>query len=266
MHDRAHGVSLRGGPIAARGDEPFAALAPRPPLVDRAGYVVSHLLLVPAAIALVAWVCQHGGADMAIARLFVDPANHHFTWAESALLDVLGHQAARGVPFLVGASALAAGALGLAVPRLRPWTPILLTVGATMAIGPLLVNVMKSWTAQHCPVDVQTFGGVVDYALDRSGPFWASSAASAGRCLPSGHASGGYALLSLYFGGWAAGRPEWRWRGLAIGVAAGALFSAVRVAQGAHFASATLWSATVDWTVCAAFFLPLLCRAKTPQA
>jgi len=239
---------------------------PRPPAVDRVGYVVSHLVLVPLAIALVAWLCQHGGADMALARVFVDATGRHFVGADSALLDVVGHHAARGVPFLVGALALAGGAGGLAVPRLRPWTPILLAVGAAMLLGPLVVNVMKSWTAQHCPIDVQPFGGVVDYLADRDGPFWAASPRSAGRCLPSGHAGGGYALLSLYFAGWAAGSAAWRWRGLAIGVAAGLAFSAVRIAQGAHFASATLWSALVDWTVCAALFLPLLCRAKTPQA
>ena len=60
--------------------------------------------------------------------------------------------------------------------------------------------------------------------------------------------------------------PRWRWRGLAIGIAAGLLFSVVRIVQGAQFASATLWSAVVDWTVCAALFLPLLCAPKKPTA
>jgi membrane-associated PAP2 superfamily phosphatase len=69
--------------------------------------------------------------------------------------------------------------------------------------------------------------------------------------------------VSLYYAGSAAGRPAWRWRGLAIGIAAGVLFSIVRVAQGAQFTSATLWSAAVDWTVCATLFFPLLCRPKT---
>nr|HET7858354.1 phosphatase PAP2 family protein [Caldimonas sp.] len=262
MDDRAPEFAIR----ADRDDDSLVAVVPQPPLVERGGYVVSHLVLVPIAIALVAWLCQHGGGDIAIARAFVDAASHQFMGAHSALLDVVGHQAARGVPFLVGASAFAGGACGFAVPRLRPWTPILLAVGAAMLFGPLLVNVMRSWTTQHCPVDVQQFGGVVDYVADRDGPFWATSAASAGRCLPSGHAGGGYALLSLYFAGWAAGRPQWRWRGLAIGIAAGALFSAVRIAQGAGFASATLWSAMVDWTVCAVLFLPLVCTTKTPQA
>jgi len=262
MNDSAPETAIR----ADVDDDAVVGVVPQPPLVERGSYVVSHIVLVPIAIALVAWLCQHGGGDLAIARLFVDATSHHFVWAHSALLDVVGHQAARGVPFLVGASALACGVCGLAVPRLRPWTPILLTIGAAMLLGPLLVNIIKSWTTQHCPVDVQPFGGVVDYVAERDGPFWATSAASAGRCLPSGHAGGGYALLSLYFAGWAAGRPRWRWRGLAIGIAAGALFSAVRIAQGAGFASATLWSAMIDWTVCAALFLPLLGRTKTPRA
>ena len=80
-----------------------------------------------------------------------------------------------------------------------------------------------------------------------------------GHCLHSGHA-GGHALLCLYFAGWASGRPAWRWGGLAIGVGARLVFSLVRMMQGAHFASATVWSAAIDRTVCALVFFPLLCH------
>ena len=236
--------------------------APRSPMLDTRRYVALHLVVVPLGLALIAWTCQHSRLDMALARLFVDPATDHFLWRDSAALDVLGHQAARGVPFLVAALAIAAGLAGFAMRALRPWTPILLTIGAAMLLGPLAGALLRTMTTQHCPADLQSFGGVVDYVAERSGPFWASSPASAGHCLPSGHASGGYALLALFFAGWAAGQPRWRWRGLAIGIAAGLLFSVVRIVQGAQFASATLWSAVVDWTVCATLFLPLLCAPK----
>jgi len=239
----------------------------RPPVragVDPRGYLALHLVAVPLALCLLAWEVQHGSVDMALARLFVDDTGQHFAWRDSALLDILGHQAARGLPFLVGTVAIAGGVTGFAVPPLRGWTPILLTVGAAMLLGPLVVNLLRGMTAQQCPNALQVFGGVVDYAIDQHGPFWATSPQNAGHCLPSGHAGGGYALLSLYFAGWAAGRPRWRWRGLAIGIAAGLVFSVVRMMQGAHFASATIWSAAVDWTVCAALFLPLLCRTTTP--
>jgi membrane-associated PAP2 superfamily phosphatase len=231
-------------------------------MLDTRRYVALHLVVVPLGLALIAWTCQHSRLDMALARLFVDPATDHFLWRDSAALDVLGHQAARGVPFLVAALAIAAGLAGFAMRALRPWTPILLTIGAAMLLGPLAGALLRTMTTQHCPADLQSFGGVVDYVAERSGPFWASSPASAGHCLPSGHASGGYALLALFFAGWAAGQPRWRWRGLAIGIAAGLLFSVVRIVQGAQFASATLWSAVVDWTVCATLFLPLLCAPK----
>ena len=45
-----------------------------------------------------------------------------------------------------------------------------------------------------------------------------------------------------------------------IGIGDGLLFSLGRIIQGAHFARATIWSAAIDGTVCAALFLPLLCR------
>ena len=240
--------------------------APRPPAVDLRRYVAVHLLAVPVVLAAAAAACQYGSVDMALARLFFDPATQSFAWRHSGVLDVLGHQAARLLPFLVAAFAIAAAVAGLRVRSLRPWIPILFSIGAAMVVGPLAVNLLKGATAQHCPVAMQSFGGVVDYVANQGGPFWAGSAQNAGHCLPSGHAGGGYALLSLYFAGWAAGRPAWRWRGLAVGIAAGGLFSLVRMMQGSHFASATLWSAVVDWTVCAALFLPLLCAPNKRAA
>lgn len=245
------------------GDRPTGLAAPRSPSLSVGPYVVGHLLVVPLVLAALAWWVEYGPLDMFFSRLFVDPVTHAFTWRSSAVLDILGHQAARGLPVIVAGIAIAAGCAGFAVAQLRPWTPILLTIGAAMLLGPLAVNALKGTTTQHCPSALQSFGGVVDYGADRAGAFWAASRRSAGHCLPSGHAAGGYALLSLYFAGWAAGQPAWRWRGLAVGIAAGMAFSIVRLLQGAHFVSATLWSATVDWTICAALFLPLLCHRPT---
>jgi membrane-associated PAP2 superfamily phosphatase len=250
----------------ARPGMAWLPLAPRSPRVGAASYVAIQLVGVPALIACLAWCCQYGGIDMLLSGLFAGPAGEGFALRDSLVLEVIGHQAARGLPVLVAGIALAAGLAGFGLSPLRPWSPILLTVGTAMAIGALAVNVLRGVTAQHCPIDLQPFGGIVDYVADQAGPFWATTSQSAGHCLPSGHAAGGYALLSLYFAGWAAGRPSWRWRGLGVGVGAGAVFSVVRIAQGAHFASATLWSAAILWATCAALFLPLLCRRAPTSA
>lgn len=253
--------------IDALAEDPMRSLAlPHPPALAAAGYVAGHLLLVPLLLGACAWAVQHGPLDMALARLFADPATQSFGWRHSAWLDILGHQAARALPIMVGGVAVAAGLAGFFVTQLRPWQRILLTLGAAMVAGPVLINALKTMTTQHCPASLIEFGGVVDYAADRAAPFWAATPHDAGHCLPSGHAGGGYALLALYFAGWAAGRPAWRWRGLAIGIAAGLLFSAVRMMQGAHFASATLWSAAIAWCIAALFFMPLVCRAATPRS
>jgi membrane-associated PAP2 superfamily phosphatase len=250
---------------AAIDESPRAAAPPvRPAAASVVDYAALHPALIPALLFAAAWFVQHSPFDMAIANAFFDPTASDFGWRQSLLLDILGHQTARSLPTIVGGISLAALAAGDAIPRLRPWRALLFTTGCAMLLGAVLINVMKTLTSEHCPSDIVEFGGIVSYAADRAAPFWAATRQSAGHCLPSGHAGGGYALLSLHFAGWAAGRPAWRWGGLAFGIVAGLLFSVVRVMQGAHFASATLWSATVDWTVCALVFRPLLCRPTTP--
>jgi membrane-associated PAP2 superfamily phosphatase len=228
--------------------------------LDLPDYVLMNLLAVPMLLAASAWLLEFGSLDMWIARQFVDASGAAGQLEHSVWLNVLGHQAARFVPVLVGVLAITGGF----VPRLRQWRPILLATGISVILGPALINAMKTVTSQHCPAQILELGGVVSYAADQAAPFWAVTKARAGHCLPSGHAGGGYALLALYFAGWAAGRPSWRWGGLLIGVTFGLLFSVVRMMQGAHFASATLWSATIDWIVCALCFMPLIAGQEKP--
>lgn len=111
---------------------------------------------------------------------------------------------------------------------LHSWRALLWTLFAALSIGPLLIGVLKRYTAAHCPWDLARYGGYADYMHE----WFAQTAAESGRCLPNAHAGAGFALLALYFAGWASGRPLWRWSGLALGIAAGGSFSLVRSAQG----------------------------------
>jgi membrane-associated PAP2 superfamily phosphatase len=239
------------------------ALAKKNPNMKRTTlrrYLAIQVFLVPALLAACAALLQYGPLDMDLARAFARPEGSSPPWHDSVWLDVIGHHTANALPILAALAATVAGAASFVLPFLRPWRAILFTSAAAIVVGPLLVDYLKTLTTQHCPSALVEFGGPVLYAQDRAAPFWTLSSSLAGHCLPSGHAAGGYALLSLYFAGWAAGRPAWRWRGLLIGIGTGVLFSVVRMLQGAHFASATMWSATIDWSVCALLFLPLICR------
>lgn len=250
-------------------DRPAAPSIEAPmPLTRRFGflgrYVALHLIAVPVLLSAIALALQYSPADMAISSLFVD-GGHGFTMRESPWLELLGHEGARLAPMLVGVLALAGGIAGFGVQRLRSWRLVLLSLGIAMVVSTASVNWLKTRTTQQCPTSMQEFGGDTPYAQNNAKPFWARSRADAGNCLPSGHAGGGFSLLALYFAGWAAGRPHWRRRGLAIGVAAGVLFGIVRIVQGAHFPSATVWSAVVCWTLSALVFLPLLQRLSSPR-
>ena len=198
---------------------------------------VVHLVVVPLLLALLATWLQHSAIDVAISSLFFDAGQKAFVGKRSGLFDLLGHEGARGVPIALGIVAVGIAAGSAFRASLRPWRAVAIALAATLVLNPSAIGLLKVSTAAHCPRDVDVFGGAVDYAAERDGPFWAASKKTAGRCLPSAHAGAGYALLGLYFAGWAAGRRRWRWFGLGIGIAAGLLFGAVRVSQGSHFAS-----------------------------
>ena len=229
-----------------------------------------HLLAVPLLLAIAATLLQHSAADVAISSLFFDAEQKLFAGKRSGLFELIGHQAARGLPIAVGLVALGVAVGSAFRASLRPWRASAIALALALVLTPSVISLLKSSTAAHCPHTVDVFGGPVDYRAERDGPFWAASPATAGRCLPSAHAGAGYALLALYFVGWVAGVRRWRWGGLAIGIAAGVMFSLVRISQGSHFASQTVWSAAVAWTIAALVFAPLLwgrrTRAKSTSA
>lgn len=123
------------------------------------------------------------------------------------------------------------------------------TTAIAFALGPLVVALLKSVTGPRCPWDLIEFGGAWQPTADLfTGP------SGAGHCFPSGHASGGYALLSLYFAGVALGEACLSRLGLWLGLIAGTVYGAVRIAQGAHFLSHNLSAAAVVWAVAALVF------------
>lgn len=223
---------------------------------------VVHLVVVPLLLASLATWLQHSAVDVAISSLFFDAGEKAFVGKRSGLFDLLGHEGARGVPIALGVVAVGIAVGSAFRPSLRPWRAVAIALAASLLLNPATIGLLKASTSAHCPRDVDVFGGRVDYVAERAGPFWAASKKTAGRCLPSAHAGAGYALLGLYFAGWAAGRRRWRWFGLGIGIAAGLLFGAVRISQGSHFASQTVWSACVAWTIAAIVFAPLLWRPR----
>jgi membrane-associated PAP2 superfamily phosphatase len=226
--------------------------APRAPA--RVSYLLTHVVGVTLILACLAWWVNASGLDLRIARTLFDPVLDGFPLHGSRWLELLGHRMVLALPIGVALAAAGVVAASFRIPAWRRWRGAALAVAATCLAGQLLVNQLKHHTTLPRPYDLDTLGGYTPYPLH----WWTWARARAGGALPSGHAGAGYAMLSLYFAGWALGRPAWRWGGLAIGVTAGLGFSVVRILQGAHFLSQTIWSAALMWLLAAVFFYPVI--------
>ncbi len=227
---------------------------PEPRGPSRTAYLLTHVLGVPALLACLAWWINASGLDMTIARTLFDPAIDDFPLHTSRWLELIGHRMVLALPIGVGLGAVGVALVASRVPAWKPARGVALAVAATCLLGQLAVSQLKHYTTLPRPYDLETLGGYTPYPLH----WWTWVRARAGGALPSGHAGAGYAMLSLYFAGWALGRPAWRWGGLALGLGAGLGFSAVRVLQGAHFLSQTVWSAALLWFLGAVVFYPLI--------
>ncbi|RUO79903.1 PAP2 family protein [Idiomarina tyrosinivorans] len=106
---------------------------------------------------------------------------------------------------------------------------LLLFVSLLFCFG--LVAYLKQITNMDCPWDIVDFGGNRDYyGIFSIKP----ESAPMGHCYPAGHASIGYAWISLYFY-WHRRRPQAAKVGLAIALIAGIVLGIVQQLRGAHF-------------------------------
>jgi len=215
------------------------------------------LAFVPLALVLLAWLAAYSGLDQQVTEFFYDASLARFPAHDSYWLELLGHRVAK---FSIWVIALGTLTAIFATERIRQnpheQRAIVLAVLA-MALGPMMVSALKHTTSHHCPWDLRAYGGFADLSHD-----WFVASADAGRCFPSGHASAGFALISLYFLGHAIDRPRVARVGLIAAIVVGTAFSAVRVIQGAHFLSHNLWAAAIDWFAAALVFTPLLARKR----
>lgn len=225
------------------------------------GFLLLHGLVLPlCSVALAVWL-QGSGWDMRLSAAFYDAGTRHFLAGGDGWVELLGHRLTKLVVTGAWLMLLAAALAAPWVPALTRYRRVLWTTTLAMGLGPGVVTLLKDINTHVCPWSLTQFGGTATYSAD-----WFVSRSNAGRCFPGGHASGGFSLIALAFAGRALG---WAWlqrAGWMLALAAGSLFSVVRMTQGAHFMSHNLWAAAIDWWAAAVVFLPLLARRATVAA
>ncbi|WP_346839326.1 phosphatase PAP2 family protein [Microbulbifer sp. SAOS-129_SWC] len=118
---------------------------------------------------------------------------------------------------------------------------VLISTAVTVA----LVGGLKSLTNVPCPKDLAHFGGEYPYITFLHRIPLAEHLGRV-RCFPAGHASGGFALLSLFF---LFRRRRNQWIGFGVGMALGWTFGLYKMLIGDHFLSHTLVTMCLAWLV-----------------
>jgi membrane-associated PAP2 superfamily phosphatase len=118
-----------------------------------------------------------------------------------------------------------------------------LYIFACMALVSIVSTQLRAVSGMTTPSDTVLYGGQYPHLL----LFDLKPAGYPSRAFPAGHASGGFALICLY---WAwANQPYRRW-GLVIGLGLGSWMGLYQIARGEHFLSHTLATAALAWLIC----------------
>jgi membrane-associated PAP2 superfamily phosphatase len=195
--------------------------------------------------ALVLAVFEGSALDLRLQDVFYDAANRTFPLEDDWFLETVIHDAGKLPVILVGVVLFAAFALSFHRAALVPWRRRLFAGALCMALCPLTVAGLKASSAIQCPERLVMYGGRQPYVrLFDPVP----AGASRGHCWPGGHASGGFALMGLYFV-FRGRKPRLAGVCLAAGIACGFVLGLGRVVQGAHFSSHVFWAGLVCWAV-----------------
>jgi membrane-associated PAP2 superfamily phosphatase len=128
------------------------------------------------------------------------------------------------------------------VQTLKEYRRGLLIVWLSIVIVPLIIGVLKSVSNVPCPCDFEHFGGEYPYikVLDAM----PQEIIKKFKCYPAGHASGGFALMSLFF---LFKEQKNRFIALGIAVAIGWSMGVYKMLIGHHYLSHTVITMILAW-------------------
>jgi membrane-associated PAP2 superfamily phosphatase len=221
-----------------------------PPWRFDARFWATHLLVpLLAAVALLT-LLERSAIDLWLADRWYALGGHRWALRDHWLTyDVIHHH---GKQMIIGFGlvVLTLIALSFRAGRLRNWRLPLSYLLTSMVLLPALITRAKRYSTVPCPWDLTRYGGDAVYEHTLS---YSPGISEFGHCFPSGHASGGFALLALYFTACLYARRPALF--LLPGLIVGFTFALGQQARGAHFLSHDLWTLSLCWFGALALFL-----------
>ena len=131
-----------------------------------------------------------------------------------------------------------------------------------LATIPTTIGFMKKRSDLYCPWSIDRYGGDRPH-IHFFDPLPADYPPDCGQCFPAGHASGGFALLGLYY---LSDSRRGRWFGFAIGMTAGWVMGIYQMLKGAHFLSHTVVTMLIAMAIVQVLALMMDCTANATKA
>ncbi len=213
-----------------------------------------HLVLPLIVGLMLAFVYPQTSLDAWLIQPFYDTHALAFPLKNDSFLENVMHKGLKNLMIVVSLMMLGLWIFGLNIwnflPRNRSanrWLKIyhrqFFWVFIAMVISTSSISVLKHLSIHSCPWDVLAYGGTQPWI-----PLFGNlpEGAKAGHCFPGGHASGGFAVIAIYFG-FRDSLPKLAYVGLLLGMLLGFAMGWGQMMRGAHFMSHNMWTAWIVW-------------------
>jgi membrane-associated PAP2 superfamily phosphatase len=215
-----------------------------------------HVALPVVAGLLLAFIYPNTSLDARLIQPFYDTHALVFPLKNNGFLENVMHKGLRNLMIVVSLMMLGFWIFGLKIwnsvlknQNSSHWSKVyhrqFLWIFIAMVISTSAISVLKRLSMHSCPWDLLPYGGTQPWI-----PLFGHlpAAAEMGHCFPGGHASGGFALIAIYFG-FRDSLPKLANAGLILGLLFGFAMGWGQMMRGAHFMSHNLWTAWVVWMI-----------------
>jgi len=204
-----------------------------------------QLILTSLSLVLTLCLFEVSDLDLVVQQYFYDAQQHLWMISkDNAVLDLIFYSGFKRVLIGIALSILIALIIFRDNAWIKSYKPGLLIVLLSLLVVPLVIGELKAVTNVACPKQLTIFGGNYPYiSVFEHYPDNFEQVKPA-KCFPAGHASGGFALMSLFF---LFKRRRNRLLGLAVGISSGWATGGYKMLIGDHFLSHTIVTMLLAW-------------------
>ena len=208
------------------------------------------MAVAPFFLILTAIYFEYSGFDLWWISHFYDGQTRSWPFRNHWLFETVIHHWGRHLDLAAGLVWLVVFALSFFSPALKNKRLLMVYFLVATGAGPLLVGVGKHLTHIYTPWDLALFSGPLPH-IRLFDPV--PQGLPVGHAFPAGHASGGYAFVSLYFVMDHLGFCR-KIYGLMTGLGLGLIFGLGQQVRGAHFPSHDLFTLVICWYAALVFY------------